>query len=293
MPRFPKLFAPLVLALAAMGIALGCSGTGGSDTIVPVTGITVRAEALTNGRGCGRGATQIFKYVVVVLGADPATVDAGADTKPAFTVPVAGNLFDCFSDAAFVDLPSSGGVFSYDLEVFAYNEAAFRAAGGDALRGVAQRAGAHDERVVADLRATNPTYTTTCLGDQVGLVQALARCQPLSVGTATSTPAAVQLSTASFPRVEAGAARCDDDYVFVRARFKAGSESFGETTETRCTLPGTGEPATILVSPAIAPAKYTFEVAVLRADRTELGRTTCAADTSPGLTSSALCLPLQ
>lgn len=297
MPRIRKLFAPLALALAAMVMALGCSSTGGSETIVPVTGIMLRAESLTTGRGCGRGATQIFKYAVVVLGRDPAKIPETGEL-PDPTLPIAGSLFDCFADGSFVDLPQAGGSNVYTLHVFAYNEAAYRAAGGDAtIRGSATSASdpARRDGALSALLATNPTYTTTCDAHQVDLVQALAVCAPLGVGGgATATPAVVQLSLGSIDRTGGMPARCDVDFTTVRSRYRVGSGAPSETSELACSqvVAAERQPATITVSPATAPATYTFELALLRKDGTELGRTTCAADTSPGITSSAICRPL-
>jgi hypothetical protein len=271
------------LALAVFGGIVGvvaCSGTSGSDTVVPITGVTVRAETLTDGRGCGREATQVFKYAAVVLGKNP--------SGGAFDTLVAGNVFDCFSDGQFVELPASGGSFEYSIQIYAYNEAAFVAAGEAQVRDAV--------RNPTNLPRTNPTFTTTCSAVQLELVQSLAVCQPLVVGVsgvgAQPAPATVVLGATTFPGPEGGVVTCETDYTSVRFRSIVGGVT-SEITEARCATLSPGlQPYTITISPAAAPASYVIEVALLRGDGTVLGQTTCGAETSPGLTSTAVCKPL-
>jgi hypothetical protein len=264
-------------------LLVACSGTGTSDTLSPITGVTIRAESLTVGRGCGRGTTQIFKYAVVLLGRNPSS----AGTFDAF---VAGNVYDCFSDAQFVSLPPSANSFEYEVQVYAYNEAAYQAAGGDA----AVKAAAQNPTA---LPRTNPTLTTTCTAQQIQDVQSLAVCKPFAAGTGgvgtPAQPATVVLSAGTFPRGDSGTAICNTDYVTVRYRSGPG-DSRGESTETPCSHVTAGgvEPITIAISPAAAPASYTIEIALLRSDGTVFGQTTCGAETSPGITSSAVCKPI-
>jgi hypothetical protein len=277
---------PLVATLA---LALLACGTGsGSDSLPPITGVVVRAESLTTGRGCGRGATQIFKYAAVV---------SGRGAGGAFDQFVAGNVYDCFTDGLFVDLPITGGGFDFRVQVFAYNEAAYRAAGDQQVRFGASGS-------PASLLATNPTLTTTCAAQQVELVQSLAFCKPLVVGTAgldepagAAKPAAtatVELSFATFAGPEGGTLTCDAQFARVRSRFGVGG-AFGDPSEVRCSNLGpTGlEPAKLRIDPAAAPASYVIEVALLQADGTVTGQTTCRAETSPGLQSVAVCNPVQ
>lgn len=269
---------PLFVGVAVLA-GLACSGTSASDTIVPITGVTIRAETLTNGRGCGRGATQIFKYAAVVLGKNP--------TSPEFDVVLAGNVYDCFSDGQFVELPASGGTFDYAIRVFAYNEAAFLAAGDAQVRTAVGNPTA--------LPATNPTFTTTCSAVQLEFVQSLAVCQQLVVGVsgAGAAPATVVLGATTFPGPEGGVVTCETDFTSVRFRSVV-SGITSDITEARCaTLTPSFQPYTITVSPAAAPASYVIEVALLRGDASVLGQTTCGAETSPGLTSTAVCKPLR
>lgn len=268
---------PLLLAACALAAAsvapLSCSSSSGSDSLPPITGITVRAETLIAGRGCGRAPTQIFKYAAVVLGRNP-----GDPSK--FDALVAGNVYDCFADGQFVDLPPSADSYEYDVQVYAYNEAAYRAA-GDAEVHAATRDPSRFPR-------TNPTLTTTCTALQIANVQTLAVCKPFPAGTGS-----IALSTASFALQEGGTVRCNTDYETVRYRPSSG-DSFGAAGEARCSqaVDGGTEPVTITIAPVTAPASYLVEVALLRADGTLLGETTCTAETSAGATSAASCKPI-
>ena len=274
---------PSFLVFAGL-LGMACSGTSASDTIAPITGVSVRAEALTEGRGCGRGATQIFKYAAVVLGKNPSGPDR--DTF------VAGNVYDCFTDGQFVDLPASGGSFEYKIQIYAYNETAYLAAGDAKVRAAVSNP--------SSLPTTNPTYSTTCTAAQLELVQSQAVCLPVVVGAAGggAQPAAasVVLSAATFPGAEGGVVTCEQEYTSVRYRSVVGGTA-SEVTEARCATlrpPSDAlQPFTITVSPAVAPASYVIEVALLRPDGSVLGQTTCGAETSPGLTSTAVCKPIQ
>ena len=120
--------------MAAASIALAAySGTSSTETITPVTGIVVRAESVTAGKGCGRSATQVFKYAVLVGKLDTTSPES---FKPENRI--TENVFDCFADGTFVELTADAdGYGQYAVLVYAFNEAAWRAAGGD----VAQRFG--------------------------------------------------------------------------------------------------------------------------------------------------------
>lgn len=293
-----------------LGVAVGpaaCGSTSGTDALPPITGIVVRAETLTSGHGCGPKATQVFKYVALVFGANPAAPDVRDEL-------LAANVYDCFADGQFVELPLSAGSAQYALQIYVYNSAAYAAAGGDAgIKGITGRLTALRAAVAADggaperaavkaalaaLPATNPTYSTTCDAAQFPDVQSLAVCQPLAAGTGgvgtSTTPATAVLSAGSFPVADGGVVTCDDQYASVRYRYGTGG-TFTEPTDARCSrLTDKGlEPFVITVSPAVAPATYAFEVALLRSDGSLLGTSSCTAETSPGLTSSAVCKPVQ
>jgi hypothetical protein len=270
---------PAFLAFGALGLALGCGGSATTTTLVPITGITVRAESLTADLGCGTGNAQIFKYAAVVLGKNPNGLGA-------FDTYIASNVYDCFSDGQFVNLPASGGVTDYALQIYAYSASSYQAAGDAAVRAAALNPGA--------LPATNPTYSTTCTATEIGDVQSLAVCRPLSVGAGavgTAAPASVTVGAGKFPHGDGGTASCDGEYATLRYRATPMGGAAGPITDVRCShLTANGvEPVTITISPAVAPTTYKVEIALLREDGSVFGQTTCAAETSPGLSSPAVC----
>ena len=282
--RTPSLYAfrfsALGLGALGLALALGCGSSAATTVLVPITGITVRAESLTADLGCGTANAQIFKYAVVVLGKNPNGLGA-------FDTYIASNVYDCFSDGQFVNLPASGGVTDYALQIYAYSAASYQAVGDAAVRAAVLNPGA--------LPATNPTYSTTCTATEIGDVQALAVCQPLALGAGavvgTAAPASVTLGAGRFPHGDGGTASCDGEYATVRYRATPMGGTAGPITDVRCShLTANGvEAVTITISPAVAPTTYGIEIALLRADGSLFGETTCAAQTSPGLSSSAVC----
>ncbi len=294
MLRFRGLVAAAATALSVIAAAIACSGSGSSDSVSPITGVTVRAETVTGGKGCGRGATQVFKYAVIVrripIAPDASPIDPVEDRKKGGDE-VASNVYDCFTDATFVELPSDENYYGrYVLDVYAFNETAYVAAGGDAaVRQAAQNYNEFEKR-------TNPTWKTTCLAEQSILVQAVANsCDPLPLATpdASAAKTAVTLSLASFAAGDGKTIACDVDYARVFYRYMVNGGARTETVDIPCL--GLGEeakPVTVTVTPAAAPATYLFEVAVVKGDGTKLGETTCTATTSPGLTTPATCAPI-
>jgi hypothetical protein len=258
------------LALLASGVSgaagLGCGSSAATTILVPITGVTVRAESITTG-----------------LGPNPMAIGA----LGSFDTPLASNVFDCFSDGLFVNLPATAGSTDYKLSVYAYSAQAYEAATDAKIR--AALAGTD----AATLAATSPTFTTTCSATEIPDVQSLAACQPLVAGAggvgAPVMPATVTLSAASFAAGDGGTATCDIHYATVRYRAKPSQGDAGAITDVACgQVPATG----IAITPVVAPTTYTIEVALLRADGNAFGQTTCSADTSPGLISSAVCRPL-
>jgi len=291
-------FLGIVGSVGLVGGALAaCGSTGGGEAIQPITGVTVRAETLTTGRGCGTAPTQLFKYAVVVFARGEY---------------VAGNVYDCFTDGTFVELPDIETSL-YTMEVFAYSRAAYVAVGAEALGAIMARlnanravlgtdAGGPPQREainqdLARLRSSTPTYSTTCTAEQLGLVQTLAICKPLQLGAGgiggTAQPASVVLGLAKFARADGSFVTCDDQYVTVRSTARVGNVD-GPTTDTRCSALGDKglQPVSVTISPAEAPASYVLTATLLRADGATVGTTTCTAETSPGLTSAAVCRPL-
>ena len=300
-----SLVTAFALFVGAVGAVFACGSSASSDTLIPITGIVVRSETLTTGRGCGTDSTQIFKYVAVVFGLNTADVGkpVAMQRRDEF---LAANVNDCYADGLFVNLPLTAGSTDYDVQVYVYTRTAYEMAGGDAiLKGIALRlqydrvnlladGGGAKERTaiqseLAFLHDSRPTWTTTCTASQFDFVQTLAVCKDFSLGTgaigAAPAPATVELSAASFPVGDGGTVKCGVDYQTVRYRSSTGNV-FSEPTVAPCAS------LTIRVAPAVAPASYAIDVALIRADDTVLGQTSCGADTSPGRTSTAVCKPL-
>src|SRR5690606_24201914 len=110
--------------------------------------------------------------------------------------PVTAGIYDCFADGTFVELPQTGGSFTFRLDVFVYNEASYAAA-----RAAIEGAGTNGDA----LRATQPTWTTVCTATQQRDVQTLAVCDPLFSGLA---PSSIILRTGEFPRADGGVSVC-------------------------------------------------------------------------------------
>lgn len=307
-------FAPSFLAFAGLtaaatlGTMVACSESTGVGGIPPVTGIVIRAESLTQGRGCGTGASQVFRYAAVVYGMD------GAGN---FTVPRAANVFDCFTDGTFVQLAPVNGSLDFRVDVFVYTQPAYAS-----QKATIDNASAPEPPLPTDanpnpvapalavktaLEGTTPTWTTSCTATQQPDVRVLAACNPLAAGTGGlggQTDAAtdgggdagaiVTLSLGSFPNAEGGTYRCSDQFTKTRVRPRVGG-TIGEAVDLRCDRvdeQGTLVPVVFEVNPALAPANYEIDVGLVRADDTVLGQTICRAGTTPGLKSSAVCDPV-
>ncbi len=117
--KAPAALASLVMLSALSLVAAGCE-TSSSNDETSVTGIVVRSTQLLEGTGCGTRVGQVYKYLAVA-------VHSGQ------TEAVAVGVYDCFADAAFVDLPPDPTTGTYNFEIFVY---AF-----DASRYEAQSAG--------------------------------------------------------------------------------------------------------------------------------------------------------
>lgn len=169
------------VALVAMAaVVAACADSSDNGFTNPTTGILVRAESVTAGKGCGTAATNVYKYAVVVFGytAGPAT------DRASYTFPLYGNVYDCFADGEFINLPAVAGSFTYRLEVYAFNRAAY-----DASRGVIEGAagncattGCTNTDASTGLPSASPTWTTVCTATQQPQVETLAFCDPLSAG---------------------------------------------------------------------------------------------------------------
>ena len=299
--------ATLFLALAILG-AIACSGVT-STTVTPTTGILVRAETLTSGRGCGVGPTNLFKYAVVVFG-----YEAGNELDPSsYSKRITSNLFDYYTDGTFIDLAASGGNSRYRLEVYAWNEPAYAAA-----RDLIDSAGTNTTQL---REQTAPTWTTECTATQQREVQALALCAPLAPGLTgvggTQGPTRITLATTSFRLSDGRVATCrtapapdggatpdggtgpdaSDDggtdggepldagapvsFTTARVRFRVGHAFVGDPVDVAC-------PTVYSVDVPAEPARYDIDVGLLDGT-TPVGLSSCHATSLTGATSSAVC----
>ena len=302
--------------LAGAGLA-ACSGAS-STALPPTTGILIRAETLTAGYGCGKDPTQLFKYAVVVFGYG-GTGDEGS--RASYTQPVTSNVFDCYTDGAFISLPPQAGSSSFRLEVYAYNEPAFSAA-----RTTSESAGTNTSAETG-LRGTTPTWTTECTATQQENVQALASCDPLAPGLSglggEAGATRITLATSRFDLGDGGIATCGPDpstdggldggdeggieadasddagdaaaeaeappagprrFTTVRIRPRINASIVGPTIDLAC-------PAPYLADVAPEPIRYELDVALLdqSGNLVEGGQTVCTVTSVPGTTSSAVC----
>jgi hypothetical protein len=295
--------------LAATVIAgfVACSGSGSTTGIPPITGIVIRAETLTTGRGCGQGPDQLFKYAAIVYG----YTEGPVDVKGSYRTAVTAGVYDCFADGTFVELPETGGSFTYRLEVFAYSEPAYNAA-----RATIEGAGTNGDAY----RSANPTWTTVCTATQQANVQALAVCDPLVSGIA---PATVILRTGAFSRAsgvisvcarsiidggldggDGGDAEADSgdldagdaggdagtstgiNFVTVRVTARANGSQVVPDTSVAC-------PDTFVIPNATPGAAYEMDVTLLDGIGASVGTTKCAAQAVAGTETAATCTPVQ
>ena len=210
MTRSGKTTAAAVAALFALFLAffllgmMACSTTSDTTT-TPTTGILIRSETLTAGRGCGSEPSQLYKYVAVVYGFD----------GTGFERPVTSNIFDCYTDGAFLSLtPAPDGNSTFRLEVFAYNFEAYSASSAT-LDGTNIRSIANSPADLSDLRKgakAPPTWTTVCYATQLTEAEALASCSPLGLGLnglgTTLGPTTITLATTTFHLPDGRTAAC-------------------------------------------------------------------------------------
>ncbi len=115
------------LAAVAVGGLTACPGTATPTGYAPVQGVTLNLGDVLGSLRCGTGPDEVYKYTVVVWYA----VDGGPQPGAA---PLASNVWDCFSQAVFDNLPASdAGSSTYFLEVYAYSYAGALAAQGSAV----------------------------------------------------------------------------------------------------------------------------------------------------------------
>ncbi|AKV01420.1 hypothetical protein AKJ09_08083 [Labilithrix luteola] len=238
-------------AMTASGLGTsGCSGTSSGTNTVVVTGVVIRAETLTANRGCGTNPSQVFKYAAVVFG-------QGANGE--LDQPIVSNVYDCFTDVTFVNLPTPNGNANYRLEVFLYNADAANAFTG--LGTVSASTNAAAQTALTSLQGSNPTWTTNCTATQISQVQTLAVCQPViggSAGLDGGTPpiALVTLDTNSFA-TDSGVATC------VPAT-DAGADAGDAETDAEVDASADAEADAEAGTDASAPVNFTFDTVRVR-----------------------------
>ena len=192
-------------AAAAICAVAACATTATTTGYTPITGILIRSSTLVEGFGCGMGPGQVYRYVAIVdyaragAGADGGP-DAGADGGAPKTAlaqpsnPPWTNIFDCFTDGVFENLPSSStGGQAFSVSIFAYDKASY----GAAL--LPSDLGCAPGMTAAICKSTPPTipttqialapWTTTCSASQQQGIPVLAVCAPLSDSKKTSAEA--------------------------------------------------------------------------------------------------------
>jgi hypothetical protein len=146
----------------------GCPSSATTTGYTPITGIVIRSSALVAGYGCGRGPGQVYRYAAIVYFA----TEGGAQGT------LVANVFDCFTDGVFENLPvSDGGGQDFIVSIRAYNFASFppelqcQPTGGPC-------AAQDPTTLLAD--AARATWATTCAATQQQGIPVLAVCQPLA-----------------------------------------------------------------------------------------------------------------
>ncbi len=161
-----------LVMLSALCIGPTACETSSTNDETTITGVVVRTTQLLEGTGCGTRAGQVYKYLAVA-------VHAGQ------TDAVAAGVYDCFADAAFVDLPADPATGTYNFEIFVY---AF-----DASRYEAQKAKVDEvmgamyppdgkKTAVPVLQSANelePYAKSRCTVTQALTVQSVAACSAL------------------------------------------------------------------------------------------------------------------
>ena len=111
--------------LAAIALA-GCPSTATTSSTAIVTGVEILASTVVAGHGCGKDTpTEVYRYAVVVYHAklSDGSVQMAIEDGPA----VASNIFECYADGLFSNLPpSADGSANYIVRVYAYSYASFQ-----------------------------------------------------------------------------------------------------------------------------------------------------------------------
>jgi hypothetical protein len=183
-------------------------------------------------------------------------------------VTVAGGVFDCFADGAFVQLlPGPANSLSFTVNIAAFSKEAY----------LAQNSGGAIDQAATDwnhLQTYHATYRTSCSATQQQDVEVLAVCAPLSA-------ASVRVDTTKFSLNGGGTLGCGQ-YGNVNARYHAGADA-DEIAKVTC-------PAPLVVTPAKAPATYDLSLQLLDSkSAAPVGTVHCSAKTTPGVETTAAC----
>jgi hypothetical protein len=158
-------------AAIAGGLAVfGCQTSSTTTSYTPITGIQILPSTLLQDLQCGTGDNQVYRYVALVSDA----VDGGPGA-----VPIASNVFDCFTTGLFENLPASdAGSQQFYVAIYAYSRKAlpsdFTCPGGFSLTG-----GVCPALEASVAEAKGAEWTATCLATQQQGIPVLAVCGPL------------------------------------------------------------------------------------------------------------------
>ena len=200
-----------LLAAAGPTALAACTSSTTPTTFTPITGIEIASAALVAGFGCGMGPGQVYRYAAVVtyqngLGAG----EAGAPVTQS-GVPLT-NVFDCFADGVFENLPSSdAGSLTFKVAIFAYSFNDYGAAGLPASVGCPPVPDAGNctpsSQPVTPGQERLATLTTTCTATQQAGTPVIAVCLPLVENPARS----FEIGDASADAAREGAADAAPD----------------------------------------------------------------------------------
>jgi hypothetical protein len=171
-----------------VAMAGACTSTTTTLPYTPITGIVILSRTLVAGYGCGTadaGPDEIYRYAAVLRYAQP---DGGTDasTMP----PLLTNVFDCFADGVFENLPTVEGS-TFDLKIYAYDKASYDAAALPASLGCTPGQSSDASCTPASLALTPSQeaaadWTTTCYATQQSGAPVLATCAPLEAANAAN-----------------------------------------------------------------------------------------------------------
>ncbi len=145
------------------GLAACTTGTATTVTSTTVTGIVVRADTISAERGCGARPGQVYRYAAVVARQATPEVALGAE------------IYDCFADAAFVNLPPDQSErYDFVVRVFAFDEPGY-----SSQKAAIEGAPADLAGVLPALGALKSLGKADCQVSQVRTVQTVASCEAL------------------------------------------------------------------------------------------------------------------